>query len=102
MEVDIWSMILNEYLMYKAKQRDLTRSFVSWKRGGWSKVTLVRYQESYFDHSCHDKDEVLEYLDSNEEVDEDEYKNINDSIRKEKEEVHMEDVKMDEDHNVDI
>ncbi|GKD56353.1 hypothetical protein Tco_1289740, partial [Tanacetum coccineum] len=71
--VNIENMTLNEYLMYEVKQRDLTRSCISRKRGGCSKVALVRYQESYFYPLYLGRDEVLEYSESNEEIDKDEY-----------------------------
>ncbi|GJU64724.1 hypothetical protein Tco_1246559 [Tanacetum coccineum] len=43
------------------------------KRGGCSKVATVRYQESYFDPLYHGRDEVLEYPESNKEINVDEY-----------------------------
>ncbi|GJS54435.1 hypothetical protein Tco_0627797 [Tanacetum coccineum] len=57
-------MTIEEYLMYKPKQMDLTRSCNFKKRAGCSKVAYVRYQESYFDPLYHGRDEVLEYPES--------------------------------------
>ncbi|GJW31851.1 hypothetical protein Tco_0051883 [Tanacetum coccineum] len=66
MKIDINNMTIEEYLRYKRKQKDLTRSFNSTKRGGCSKVAPVRYQESYFDPLYNGMDGILEYQESDE------------------------------------
>nr|GEW15574.1 hypothetical protein [Tanacetum cinerariifolium] len=76
MELDMENMTLNEYLMYEGRNRDLTRNCTFRKREARS-------------------DSYVWFVDLM--VDE----NIDTNIAREKEEVIMEDVEMDEDHDVD-
>nr|GEU75711.1 hypothetical protein [Tanacetum cinerariifolium] len=59
------------------------------KKSDFSIVAPVRYAGSYFDPLYHVRDELLEYLKSIEEID------------NRKAEVHVEDVEMGENHDVD-
>nr|GEV18114.1 hypothetical protein [Tanacetum cinerariifolium] len=111
-EPDINNMTLNEYLMYKGRHRDLARNYTSRKSVAPLKNRVLVYPNSDEEDEeyCRLPPLLLSFQNPQlcikfnsvphnvkNKVDED----IDISIAKEKEEVPMKDVEMDEDHNVD-
>ncbi|GJY93751.1 hypothetical protein Tco_0509533 [Tanacetum coccineum] len=131
MDPDIVNMTLNEYLMYEGRHRDLARNYTSRKsvapvrnsdpdeedkEYGWLPCLLLYFQTpqpcTKFNSMPHNvKIEVDTnsmtlyeydlYMAMQCSMKSDDIDNINDSTAREKEEVHEEEVKIDENYDVD-
>ncbi|GJW04107.1 hypothetical protein Tco_1562963 [Tanacetum coccineum] len=69
MEVDIDNMTMNEYLMYKAKHRDLN----FFCGVDINTITMNEYMDLKYEDAFHGRNEVLEYTKSDKEIDDDKY-----------------------------